>query len=290
MTSNYHLPVLLDEIVEHLAPKLGMTFVDATFGGGGHSSKFLELGAKVIGFDQDEDAITNAATLLGQYPNQLTLVKDNFSSLQTQLAKLGINTIDAILFDLGVSSHQLDTPNRGFSFQASAPLDMRMDKTLGVTAADLIAALAEKELAKLFFTYGDETRSKAIARKIVNQRKTQPITTTTELANLISQVYRTPRLGKIHVATKVFQALRIAVNDELNSLKDTLPQTLNLLKPNSKLAVISFHSGEDRIVKQFINQTNSLTQITKKPIIASEAETNTNPRARSAKLRIAIKK
>ena len=290
MTNNYHLPVLLNEIVEHFAPKPDMTIVDATFGGGGHSTKFLEQGAKVIGFDQDEDAISNAATLIDQYPNQLTLVKDNFNSIQTQLAKLGINTIDAILFDLGVSSHQLDTPNRGFSFQASAPLDMRMDKTLGVTAADLIAALAEKELAKLFFTYGDETRSKAIARKIVNQRKTQPITTTTELANLISQVYRTPRLGKIHVATKVFQALRIAVNDELNSLKDTLPQTLNLLKPNSKLAVISFHSGEDRLVKQFINQTNSLTQITKKPIIASEAETNTNPRARSAKLRIAIKK
>lgn len=290
MNDTYHMPVLLDPILSALTPTSGKKYIDATFGGGGHSQKLLEAGATVLGIDQDQDAIDHAQPLLKKYP-ELTLIKSNFSSLEQVAKKQEFDQVDGILFDLGVSSHQLDQGERGFSFSQAAPLDMRMDQSLGVTAADLIAALGEKELAKLFEKYGGEPRAKKIAQAIVRRRKIQPIVTTVVLAGLIDQVYRYKR-GKLHPATKVFQALRIAVNDELNTVEQTLPQAVRLLKPSGRLAVISFHEGEDRIIKHYFKdqaEQGVLEIITHKVIIPDEEEIKNNPRARSAKLRIAQK-
>lgn len=281
---------MLAEVVDWLQPSHHKIIVDCTFGGGGHSRALLEAGARVIGFDQDQDAIDQGNQLKTEYPN-LELIKANFATLRQELQRNSCKHVDGILLDLGVSSHQLDEGQRGFSFLQDAELDMRMDQDLAVKAKDLIAALSANELEKLFRTYGDEPRAKAIAQRLVNQRLKSPIVTTSQLADLVMQVYH-HRRGKLHPATKVFQALRIAVNDELNSLKQTLPQTIELLNASGRVVVISFHEGEDRITKQFMKHQEdlgALKVLTQKPQVPTEIEINQNPRARSAKVRVAEK-
>lgn len=286
---NYHTPVLLTEAVEYLQPKAGKKYVDATLGGGGHARELIRQEASVLGIDQDQDAIdynTQTAT------DGLVLVKANFSQLRQVVQEKEFFPSDGILFDLGVSSHQLDDVSRGFSFKAQAPLDMRMDqKNLSVTAADLIAALGAKELAKLFSLYGDEPKARQIASAVVEQRRRSAIVTTSDLATLVEKVYRHQR-GKLHPATKVFQALRIAVNDEINNLKQAMNQAVSVLGPGGRMVVISFHEGEDRVVKHFFKdqqEAAALKIITNKPIIPSIEECRNNQRARSAKMRVAEK-
>lgn len=291
MTNSYHVPILVDTIVSALTPKAGKKYIDATFGGGGHTKRLLEEGACVLGLDQDDDAIEQAKSLSRQHPC-FTYQKANFTSIGTVAKSKGYKQVDGILFDLGVSSWQLDQPTRGFSFSKPAQLDMRMDQSMGVTAADLIAALGPKELTQLFRQYGDEPKAKLIASQVVALRKTQPITTTTQLAELIARCYRHRPAHKIHPATKVFQALRIAVNDELHSIETALPQAIELLVPGGMLAVMSFHEGEDRIVKRLfreVSQQGKLEIVNQKVIIPDEIEIKMNPRARSAKLRLARK-
>jgi 16S rRNA (cytosine1402-N4)-methyltransferase len=217
------------------------------------------------------------------------LEKGNFAKMEEMAKTWQVDQFSGILLDLGLSSDQLADVVRGFSFQGLAPLDMRADPDLQVTAADLINGLNEGELNQLFFKLGEETKALRIAKALVAARKEKPLQTTADLVAVVDQVYRGQR-GKIHPATKVFQALRIAVNDELNNLSTALPQAVSLLKPGGRLAVISFHSLEDRIVKQFIKDNSNLLNLTKKPIVADSKELAINPRARSAKLRIAEKK
>lgn len=288
--SDYHIPVLLEPILSALTPQAGRKYIDATFGGGGHASQILKTGAKVLGLDHDQDAIDHGQALVEQFPN-LTLVKANFTQMATVAKTHGFDSVDGILMDLGVSSWQLDQAERGFSFNKTAPLDMRMDNDLGVKAADLIAALGERELEYLFKRFGDEPRARKIAHEIVKQRKIAPITTTTALADMVMRVYGYQR-GKLHPATKVFQALRIAVNDELNSIEITLPVVIDLLKSGGVVAIISFHEGEDRLVKQYFKQESQigkLSLINQKVIVPDENEIISNPRSRSAKLRLARK-
>lgn len=287
--NDYHIPVLKDKVIEYLNPQEGKVFLDCTFGGGGHSQALLEAGASVFALDQDQDAIKHAQPLLEKYRN-LHLIKANFGYLDQVIAKEALPQFDGILFDVGVSSRQLDNSSRGFSFMEDAPLDMRMDRDMGVTAADLLAALGEKELITIFSRYGDEPQAKKIAKTIVSSRKNKLITTTKELATLIERIK--PRHGKLHPATKIFQALRIAVNDELHALQDALPVAVNQLKTHGLLIVISFHEGEDRIVKQYFKNQSDMAVIeliTQKPITPDHNEIQNNIRARSAKMRVARK-
>lgn len=289
MPSKYHTPVLLNEIVGLFSLKPRDKIIDATLGGGGHTQKFLEAGAQVLGIDCDQSALESVSKTVGNHP-RLTLVNGNFSDLEILAKTNSFSPVDAILFDLGVSSHQLDSPHRGFSFRSSAQLDMRMDQTLTVTAQDLLAALSQSELTKLFQTYGDERLAKPIAKAIVEQRQKAPIDNTQKLQELVQSIYQKNyrSTSQKNPATKVFQALRIAVNDEINSLKNTLPQAVSLLSPKGIIAVISFHSTEDRIVKHFFidQEKHSLGHIlTKKPITPAPKEKNLNPRSSSAKLR-----
>ncbi len=292
--SNYHIPVMPEEAIKYLEIKKDSWYIDCNLGGGGHTEKILNAGGKVIGIDLDPDAIAEVSNNLKEYmPDRLVLVKSNFSKLKDIHTQLGNPKIEGILFDLGVSSYQLETPERGFSFNTDAPLDMRMDKSSSVSAKDLVNALHESELATLFWKLGEERFAKKIAKKIAEARKTQPIETTNQLAKLI--LSGRPRGGtdRTHPATRVFQALRIAVNDELNSLKDTLPQALEILEPDGRLVVISFHSLEDRIVKDYFKESSQkglATLLTKKPIEPSEEEVLYNPRSRSGKLRVIQKK
>lgn len=298
--SDYHVSVLLQEAIEALAIKPGEKYIDATLGGGGHTAEILKRGGKVLGIDADDDAIKNAQK---RFNKEITIAKGNFRNIREIAEKNGFGQVSGILFDLGVSSYQFDKPEKGFSFQYEAPLDMRMDTELSVTAADLINVLNKDELAELFIKYGEEQYTKRIVSVIIEARKTKRIETTKELAELIAWVYPrkthpTPSKGgdakrAIHPATKVFQALRIAVNDELNSLKDALADAIHLLKPGGRIVIISFHSLEDRIVKnaflEFAEQ-NQGEIITKKPIIPTYEEIETNKRSRSAKMRIFEKK
>lgn len=288
LNSEYHVPVMTHEVMEQFEIEPGAIVVDATFGGGGHSKLFALAGAVVHAIDMDADAITAAESWLPEYP-AISLYKGSFEHLAAIAAEHDIHEASAILFDLGVSSHQLDTGSRGFSFQYDAPLDMRMDQSLSVMAKDLVAGLGEKELTMLFEKYGEEHNARKIARAIVEQRKQQPIVTTKQLADLIQGIVRSH--DRIHPSTRVFQALRIAVNSELVGLEAALPQAFDLLKHGGKLGVISFHSLEDRIVKQQFQQWENaeLGESTKKPIIAAEEEVSKNPRARSAKLRVFTK-
>lgn len=291
---------MLKESLDLLNLKRGGTYLDATLGDGGHTLALLEQGVKVIAFDQDPEALERAKTRLKDFKigtnpalpikalndYDCLLVKTNFAYLE-QVLDL---KLDGILFDLGVSTLQILKPERGFTFLATGPLDMRMDPELGVTATDLLAALGEKELERLFLELGDETYAKKIAAKIVQMRKSQPITTTTQLADLIERIK--PSTGKIHPATKVFQALRMAVNLERDSLRTALPAAVESLKPHGRLVVISFHSGEDVIVKHFLKAQEAEGQIkvlTKKPLTPTESELTKNIRSRSAKLRAAQK-
>ncbi|MEH2257260.1 16S rRNA (cytosine(1402)-N(4))-methyltransferase RsmH [Nostoc sp.] len=279
-----HLPVLPQEVIAGLAVSPGGHYLDVTVGGGGHSRLILEAAAdvRVTAIDQDEDALAAARKELAEFGDRIQFIHRNFAEYEFPL-----NTFDGILADLGVSSYHLDQAERGFSFRQAANLDMRMDRGRSLTAADVINNWDEAELADIFFKYGEERLSRRIARRIVERR---PLHTTTELADAIaSSVPPKYRYGRIHPATRVFQALRIVVNDELKSLETFLDKAPNALVPGGRIAIISFHSLEDRPVKHGLRNSPLLKVLTKKPIIAQEEEIAKNPRSRSAKLRIAQK-
>jgi 16S rRNA (cytosine1402-N4)-methyltransferase len=284
MDDFFHIPVLSQEIISGLEVVAGGWYLDATTGGGGHSELILQAAPDVnlVAIDRDIQALTAAKARLQEYGNRVQFWQGNYADYQS-----GGQQFDGIIADLGVSSVQLDVAERGFSFQKEAPLDMRMDRSQPTTAADLVNRTSEVELAKIIFTYGEERMSRQIARDIVAQR---PFTTTTQLAYTIGgAVPKAYRYGRIHPATRTFQALRIAVNQELSSLEKFLSVAPTWLKPGGKIGLISFHSLEDRIIKHTLRETESLKVLTKKPIIATEQELNTNPRARSAKLRWAVR-
>jgi 16S rRNA (cytosine1402-N4)-methyltransferase len=280
-----HIPVLSQEVITGLNIQPGGNYLDLTVGGGGHSRLILETAedVKVTCVDQDEDALKAAKENLSEFGDRVKFIHSNFANYQFLES-----TYDGILADLGVSSYHLDHPERGFSFRNTANLDMRMNQQQSLTAGDIINEWDEKELADIFFKYGEERLSRRIARRIIEKR---PFDTTTELANAIA--YSVPpkyRHGRIHPATRVFQALRIAVNDELKVLETLIEKAPNALIPGGRIAIISFHSLEDRPVKHGLRNSPLLRILTKKPIIATEEEIKQNPRSRSAKLRIAEKK
>ena len=281
MSDFNHISVLSREVLAGLNIKARGCYLDATVGGGGHSSLILASfsDVRVIGIDRDEKAIAAAKSKLAEYGERIEFWQGNFAAYKPE------QLFDGIIADLGVSSPQLDNPERGFSFKAEADLDMRMDRSQSLTAAKIINHWGERELADIFFRYGEERLSRRIAREIVQKR---PLQTTTQLAELISQsVPGKYRYGRIHPATRVFQALRIAVNQELSSLETFLEQVPDWLKPDGVVGVISFHSLEDRIVKHKFKDCSRLTVLTKKPIVPQLDEENANPRSRSAKLRLA---
>lgn len=302
----YHTSVLLQEAVDNLQVIPGGMYIDATLGGGGHTREILKRGGKVLGIDQDMDAIQHFDSILrdkdirivgkedkdsptivvSQYPN-ITVVHGNFENIHEIAVQNGITEVSGILMDLGVSGHHFDTGERGFSFMSDAPLDMRMDQTKGSTASDLVNGLTQKELEEVFYKFGEERNGRRIAQAIVSERKTYPITTTKQLAELIKK--NTRGFEKIHPATRVFQALRIAVNDELHVLQTGLIEGIKLLSPKGRFVVISFHSLEDRIVKHLFQEFEKEGKgkiIAKKPIIATDEEVSQNSRSRSAKLRV----
>ena len=281
--NSFHVSVLLKEIIEGLRIEEGKKYIDATLGGGGHSFEILKQGGIVLGIDVDQDAIDHVK--LKVKSEKLKVMKGNFRDIDKIAHLNNFEKVSGIIFDLGVSSHQLGKGERGFSFQKEGPLDMRMDHELGVRAMDLLKILTKGELYEIFTKFGEENRAWAVSSRIVSARKMKPIETTKDLVGVIGG----SRPGGIHAATKVFQALRIAVNDELGSLEEALPKAIRLLEKNGRLAVISFHSLEDRIVKRsFISFGNMKLGkiITKKPIVASQDEVEKNRKSRSAKLRI----
>ncbi len=278
-----HIPVLSQEIITGLGVVAGGWYLDATVGGGGHSELILQAAPNVrlVAIDRDLQALAAAKARLSPYEDRVQFWHGNYADYQPDAQKF-----DGIIADLGVSSVQLDLAERGFSFRNEAPLDMRMDRSQGSTAADLVNHTSEVELARIIFTYGEERLSRQIARDIVAGR---PFTTTTELAYAIGgAVPKSYRYGRIHPATRTFQALRIVVNQELSSLEKFLAVAPTWLKPDGKLGLISFHSLEDRIVKHTLRENERLKVLTKKPIIATDSELANNPRARSAKLRWAV--
>lgn len=292
--SDYHRSVLLQETIDALNVQAGKKYIDATLGGGGHTEAILRAGGCVLGIDTDNEAITYCKKKLKSEHEEfitnkkVVLIRGNFREIDHLSKQHGFDTVAGILFDLGVSSYQLDKPERGFSFRHSGPLDMRMDDRLGVTAKDLLHALGKRELQQIFLRFGEEYKAAAIAKAIIAKRAKKPIETTTELADIIRSVYRGSTEG-IDPATKVFQALRIVVNDELYVLEEVLPKAIALLQPKGRLVVISFHSLEDRIVKEsFVSfEKKGLGKIlTKKPLVPSSTEQEQNRRSRSAKLRI----
>lgn len=277
-----HLPVLAAEVVEALTPAPGKVFVDGTLGGAGHTGLLLDAGATVYGIDQDPYALQRARSTARP---GLTVLEGNYRDMPTLLAAVGVSAVDGILLDIGVSSFQLDDTQRGFSYHTDAPLDMRMSQS-GESAADVVNTYPEEEIAAIIYEYGEERHSRRIARGIVYARERAPIETTVQLADIIKRSY--PGFSKgIHPARRSFQALRIHVNDELGALRDGLTGAESLLRPGGRLAVISFHSLEDRIVKRFMQGSAILSPLTKRPVVATEAEQSENPRARSAKLRAA---
>jgi 16S rRNA (cytosine1402-N4)-methyltransferase len=286
-----HIPVLSAEVLTWLDPRPGQTVVDATVGAGGHSRLLAErLGpaGRLIGLDQDASMLALARSRITGCP--VTLVHSNFDRLRAVLDELGIDRVDGVLADLGFASDQVERAERGFSFQAEGPLDMRMNPDEGEPASRLLARLDERSLADLFWEYGEERYSRRIARKIVEVRKQTPIETTTQLAELVRRCVPRPkgRGPRIDPATRVFQALRIAVNDELGALERLLAQLPASLKPGGRAVIISFHSLEDRRVKQAFRDREMWDVLTRKPITASDTEQRNNPRARSAKLRAAV--
>jgi len=299
--TEYHIPVMLQEALTGLDIRPDGVYIDVTFGGGGHSQGILSrLSAKgqLIGFDRDVDAQANIPA-----NKNFTLVPHDYAHLKNYIDYLGIDGADGILADLGISSHQIDTPERGFSFRYDAPLDMRMDKQIPKTAADLLNNTSERGLQDIFSQYGEVKNARTLAHAIATTRKIQPLKTTHELIKILESVM--PRKENIKkYAAPIFQALRIAVNDELEALKSFLSQAYLVLKPGGRLVVITYHSLEDRIVKNFLNEENLLdanqamiygktsekwNHISRKPMAPSESEIQQNPRARSAKLRIAEK-
>ncbi|KAA0966606.1 16S rRNA (cytosine(1402)-N(4))-methyltransferase RsmH [Sporosarcina sp. ANT_H38] len=307
-----HTTVLLHEAIEGLNIKNDGIYVDCTLGGAGHSieiAKKLSPEGRLICFDQDITAIEIAKERLKDYLPQVTFVHSNFRNLKSELEKIGISTVDGILYDLGVSSPQLDTPERGFSYNLDAPLDMRMDTDAPLTAYDVVNDWSYEDLVRIFFRYGEEKFSKRVARKVEEARQQSPIQTTAELAELIklSIPAATRRTGG-HPAKRVFQAIRIAVNDELGAAEDSLTDAITVLNPGGRISVITFHSLEDRLCKTIFKEASSLPDlppnlpvipegmepilklVTRKPIIPSEKEIEENKRSRSAKLRIVEKK
>lgn len=285
--NQYHQSVLTYEAIDLLDVKPGKLYIDATAGGGGHLEEILKRGGKVLAIDQDKEAIEYLKT---KKLENLTLIKGNFSHIYKIASDNGFSKVSGILFDLGVSSHQLESTNRGFSFQTEGPLDMRMDPNVNITAFDLVNNFDKRRLNEIFQSYGQEKFSLAIADAIIGARQIEPIRSTSQLSRIIEEVYRRKRIKtKLHPATQVFQALRIVVNSELLNLKEALPQAIELLETNGRLVVISFHSLEDAIVKRFFKQADDLKVLTKKPVGPSSFEITNNKRSRSAKLRAAEK-
>jgi 16S rRNA (cytosine1402-N4)-methyltransferase len=286
-----HISVLLEPALDYLAIRAGGIYVDATFGGGGHSRAILQrIGAgRLIAFDADPLAREHALAIADP---RFTFVQTNFRELTQVLDRCGVTSIDGILFDLGVSSMQFDSPERGFSFGKPAPLDMRMNPLEERSAYDVLATASESELADIFFRYGEERAARSIARAIIVRRDAGRLpATTTEFAALIAGVVqRRGRRERIHPATRVFQALRIAVNDELDALRDGLHAAAGRLRTAGRIVVLSFHSLEDRMVKHSFREDERLEVLTRKPILPGEREVAENPRARSAKLRAAQRK
>ena len=305
----FHKPVMVGEVIASLRCRAGAVYVDGTVGGGGHASEILENTAPdglLIGIDADGDALREAGRRLAPFGDRKILVKGNFADMETILAGMNIGKVDGILLDLGVSSHQLDTADRGFSFTLDAPLDMRMDRSLGISAYDLIHTLSADELERIIREYGEERMAGRIARAIVERRNLSPIRTTADLAGVV--VRALPRRrgpARIHPATRTFQALRIAVNDELANLYRATAVGMEHLKEGGRFSVISFHSLEDRIVKNAFRagekgcicppdlpvcacgRKPTMKVLTRKPVVPGEEEIHDNPRARSAKLRTA---
>lgn len=286
-----HVSVLLAPSLEYLAIRPDGIYVDATFGAGGHTTAILErlTTGRLIALDADPHALDRAAQIT--HPS-FQFVHTNFSELRQALDRCGVDLVDGVLFDLGVSSMQLDQAERGFSFRESAPLDMRMNPNAGRSAYEVLLTSSEKELADIFFHYGEERAARRIARAIVERRTSGRLpTTTTEFAQMISGIVHRPgKRERIHPATRVFQALRIAVNDELGVLREGLDAAIDRLREAGRVVVISFHSLEDRIVKQTFRGDERLEILTKKPLVPDETEMQENPRARSAKLRAAQRK
>lgn len=283
-----HIPVLADKVIEMLGIKADGRYVDATVGLGGHSERILSLlNSKgiLVGIDKDDEALRHAKERLGN--ERVFLVKGDFSMIDKILHEIGIEKVDGVLFDLGVSMLQLKSPGRGFSFFSDELLDMRMDIAQKLTAWDVVNRYSEDKLEKIFREYGEEPLSKRIAKEIVSKRKKSPINTCSQLAKIVSDIYG--RRGRIHPATRTFQALRIEVNKELDELKKGLSASLNVLHSGGRLCVISYHSLEDRIVKNFMREKSKeklLNILTKKPITPSQREMKDNPASRSAKLRV----
>lgn len=305
-----HIPILLKEVIEGLDIKKDGIYVDGTLGGAGHSLeivKKLDKG-KLIGIDQDEDALKKAKEVLKDYEDKTILVHDNYRNIEEILKKLNIEKVDGIFIDIGVSSYQLDEASRGFSYHSDAPLDMRMDRTKDFSAWDVVNKYSEEELVDIILNYGEESWGKRIAEFIVEERKTSPIDTTLELVDVIKKaIPKKIRMEGAHPARKTFQAIRIEVNGELDVLKESLDKMVKTLKPGGRIGVITFHSLEDRIVKEEFkylfkdcicpkeipicscNKKREIKIITRKPIVPTEEEININSRSRSAKLRIAEK-
>lgn len=305
-----HIPVLLDEVLEHLAPRAGETILDGTFGGGGYARAILDAApCTVWAMDRDPEAIARGAALAAAYPGRLHLVEGRFGDMLAHLSAHGVATLDGVVLDLGVSSFQLDTPERGFSFRFDGPLDMRMGRA-GPSAADLVNTLPEEELASVLWELGEERHSRRVARAIVRERAEAPFETTLRLAEVIRRsVPRDP--SGIHGATRSFQALRIRVNDELGEIERALEQALGMLAPGGRIVVVSFHSLEDRIVKRAFQKAAGRTPgasrhdpgallppraesgfalLTPRSVRPSAAEAAANPRARSAHLRALLRK
>jgi 16S rRNA (cytosine1402-N4)-methyltransferase len=305
-----HRPVLLRETIESLAAERGGLFVDCTVGLGGHSEAILQASpsAQVLAIDRDEDALELARKRLAEFGGRFRAVHADFRELTRVLATAKVSHPRGILADLGVSSWQLDSPSRGFSFRHDAPLDMRMDVTSGETAAELLGRLSEVNIAQIIFEYGEERHSRRIARRIVEERERgQPVRTTQDLAELVARAIGRGKQRRIHPATRTFQALRIAVNRELENLNQFIADAIDVLEPDGRLAIISFHSLEDRIVKRTLLKLSGRCEcppraprcncgarkaveiLTRRPIVPGESEVAENPRARSAKLRVAKK-
>ncbi|OEU73822.1 MAG: 16S rRNA (cytosine(1402)-N(4))-methyltransferase [Desulfuromonadales bacterium C00003093] len=301
-----HQSVMPEEVLRWLEPKPDGVYLDGTLGGGGHARLILEAapGCRLVGLDRDPAALQKAAEVLTPFAGRVELQHATFDQAATVLRQLGVDYLDGMLLDLGVSSHQLDTPERGFSFRYDAPLDMRMNPQAGITAAEVINQAEEAELVRIFFEYGEERFSRKIARKIVARRKETPIVRTGELAQLVRQaVPGGNRPGRIHPATRVFQALRIHVNEELEQVRNGVAAGIELLKPGGRLVVISFHSLEDRIVKQLFrdrakgcicpprlpiclcHQVPLVKLLTRRGVRAGAEEIEKNVRSRSAMLR-----
>ncbi len=301
-----HFPVLYQPSIDALQPHDGGRYVDATIGAGGHASGILQSSSPtglLLGLDRDENALSIASRKLAGFKDRVFLKHSSYVNMETEVGNLGWTDIDGILMDLGLSSMQLDTPERGFSFRTDSPLDMRFDPTSGMSAADLINTFREEEISRILWSFGEEPKSRQIAAAIVRNR---PVLTTGQLAGLVSRVYGSHR-GEHHPATRTFQAIRIAVNDELGGLQKILPVAVTLLKPGGRLAIITFHSLEDRMVKQFFQRESRdclcppsqpvctcghkaiIRMVQRKPVNPTAEEIHSNPRSRSAKLRIAEK-